>query len=247
MKKSFIAIVFVLFLFQINAQNKPQKNTFGLGVDVSLKSLGSIPTFRLDYYLTNRHSIKLFYTPSYSMVDTESKDDNDDGTQHSSRKLFQSTYSMHLGLGYESHFLPKSKFDPFVGVNVAYIFTGKSKEIKEEFFTNNSSGIEERVEGKTVSIGVEKHGINSVVVLGANYFILKNLSLGAAFSLGYSFIQQKGEGERKSNEYIYEDDVLVSESNSINDIDVNYTTKGLVYSATIKAAYFFNQKKKKKS
>lgn len=245
MKNIFIALLFVAITAFSFAQNKPEKNTFGLGVDVSLKSLGSIPTFRLDYYLDDKNSFKLFYRPSFTSSNSENFDENIDKTTSNYYKRTENTYSMSLGLGYERHFLPNSKFDPFVGVNVAYSYSGKSKSKSENINTGSADDVLYRVGSNREGVGVEGHGVNLGINLGANYFILRNLSIGADFGLGYGYSVQKGISKSTLTEVYYEDNVLLNELISDFDNAIDNKNHGLIYNVSIKAAYYFNFAKKK--
>lgn len=253
--KNLYLLIMILFVGFVFGQNKPEKNHLGIGIDYKLKrdyhiinpsilfpdnytnydfrveTYNYFPALKFDYYLDKAFSLNLFFRPSFlnKTINNESKNENT-FLRYGTMKKF----SMDIGLGVEKHFLNDAKIDPFIGVNIHYLYAGK-----EDLFTKNISTY---AESKNVSErkikGVEVNGVYSTANFGLNYFIAQNFSIGFNLDLGYRYSLQKGKSIREYKNLSYENDVLTNESVSEYKSDVKNVDKSFIYAFSVKTAFY---------
>ena len=157
-----------------------------------------------------------------------------------------SRFSMDLGLGFEKHFLKNMKIDPFVGVNMHYLFSGKEilkSNVKNYNYNSNFLEYDNTSDSKSVEV----HGFYSTVNFGMNYFVLQNFSLGIIMDLGYSYSSQIGKNITKLDRTQFDSfGNIIRTDNSSYENEIKNISGGFIYSFSIKYAFYFPLKKKEK-
>lgn len=264
MKKILFTLQFLFIFTFIFAQNKPQKNDFGIGIDYKIQkevyvfpnyypSIGYydyrydqvnlFPALKFDYYLKEDMTLNLFLRPIFlSKVD---RIENVSPNKYFSDFKF-SRFSIDLGLGFEKHFFKKMKIDPFVGVNMHYLFSGKELFKSNTKNYNYNTGLLE-YDNSSNSKSAEVHGFYSTINFGMNYFIVQNFSLGINMDLGYRYSSQIGKNITKLDRAQYDSSgSIIRTDNSSSENEVKNISSGFIYSFSIKSAFYFPLKKKEK-
>ena len=260
----FLPILLSLFTISLFAQLKPQKNDFGIGIDYKfqkevlivtdydvwggisndyrLEQYNFFPALKFDYFLKDELSLNLFFRP---VIISKSDIDEQISPNKSFRDYKINKFSMSLGFGLEKHFFKKLKIDPFVGVNIHYIYSARENIVSKNKSYDYQLNYLRSVTSNDTK-GVEVHGFNSTINFGMNYFISPNFSLGANLDLGYRYVLQKGTAYFKSERTSYNQagDVIETQNNK-TDYKYNNKTGDFIYSFSIKTAFYFSLKKKK--
>ncbi|MCX6292092.1 MAG: outer membrane beta-barrel protein [Bacteroidetes bacterium] len=105
-------------------------------------------------------------------------------------ELDKKTSGMTIGLrpGYEKHFAGTEKLSPYIGAEILFSMT--TKTVKEDQLGNNGTNTsaatawsvlteERKGDGASTTFGVN-------LIAGMDYYIAKNLALGAEFGFGFS-------------------------------------------------------------
>lgn len=237
-----LAISLVVFNSSFG-QQKPRKNSLGIGLEYYLGKNVTIPAIKVDYYLDDNYSINFYYKPGFNLSFSEINNDNS-ATDKYYEKKEQTKYSMSIGLGIERHFLPKSKFDLFLGLNAHYLFSGietYSEERKQTYLSNNSNSIYySEYEQKTQN--PSSNGLKTSINAGISYFIIPQVLIGSSFNVGYYFSNKKGISKIYHKEISLIDNVEQYSVEKTKEDNINVFKEGLTYSVSIKASYFFNTK-----
>lgn len=266
MKKILFTLQLLLISSFIFAQNKPQKNDFGIGIDYKLQrevhilsssfddwggygfdyrieSFNFFPALKFDYYLKDDMSLNLFFRPSFAKK-------SETNERLSNYKNFNESniarFSMDIGVGYEYHFFKKLKIDPFIGINAHYLYSGKEKiKTASKYYDYQDGNL--RSQNNRDTKGVETHGLYSTANFGLNYFVSRNFSLGLNLDLGYRYSIQNGTAFSNYERLNYDEFGLLFETIKTEDeTRLKNINSGFIYSFSVKTAFYFPLKKKEK-
>lgn len=178
-----------LSLFAQPDSLKPVQNQVGFGLNVSglIKNIG-LSTFKdankndalwAKYYLSNKNVLR-FGLGIFS-ISNEYKTSDSVGTALVETDSTYKRNDIGFTLGYERHFSNLKRLDPYLGAELALGFVGRTK-IHSEIKTTDAIGI-----STNQDIIQEDGGTNLGVhlLVGFNYFIAKQLAVGAEYKFGY--------------------------------------------------------------
>jgi len=261
-----ISGIIILFCNLSFSQNKPSKNFLGIGIDykiqkqvqvvdfgtiwptadpflyVNRNTINTFPSLKFDYYFNEMFSLNLSYRPIY--FNKSQKNQSENSSKYYSETSF-SIFTQDIGLGFETHFFKKFKIDPYVGLDLNYVYSSKGKEksnSKRYFEETNILNAENKITNK----GVESNAVYSVVKFGFNYFIIKNFSVGINLNLGYKYGVRKGTSYSTSSYSNYDiDGNIIHYNNNNNESKINNINQGFIYSFSIKSSVYFSLLKRK--
>lgn len=197
MKKTFLFLACVAFLFTANAQEGGFKQAAGdkafevnfaplggnpIGIaGIQLKSYGSeTSAFRLNIFIGKSGETKI----TQQLVDTAAKAANH------LLELKDKTSSLEIGLrpGIEKHFAGTDRLSPYIGAELDFAIKMSTK--KEDGQYNGKLGETPEVYTKktTGKDGFMRIGVNAVA--GFDYFFAKKLYVGAEFGFGFSMLNK---------------------------------------------------------
>ncbi len=184
------------------------------------------------YYGTNRIVYRVglgINTVSYTSTFTDSLG--------SGQINMDSTFSQagaYISPGFEFHFLDDKRLDPYVGGAMSLGFIGKSKySTTSEFIDTTGTNKNE--------ITYQKDGgfvFGATALVGFNYYIARNLSLGAEYQLGIYHTREGGDWER-----VTVNTPVSGSSTSSREVGAERsaaTTVGLSSNLNLTLSYFFN-------
>ncbi len=183
MKKQIITyLIAVVSIWQLNAQtNKPVDEKHSIEANVNLQigdapiSL-TAPAIKYRYFLKPNLALRTELAATLfqnsSLIYNNAFDDF--------AKIDQSSWSLNLGIGAEHHFKGTEKLSPYVGMVVQMQTGGASQEGSNTF---NGFSYSQGDQYSNYISGV--FGIGTAIVMGADYYFLKNVFIGAEISYGY--------------------------------------------------------------
>ncbi len=240
---------------------KPAKGDIGLGFSVSgaianifvgntSDTLGGNFLFGR-YYLKDDLVVRVGFgvnsgKGTFTFSDSVSTEANYLGTGQVflDQKTTISSNSFFIRPGIEKHFEGTKKLDPYVGADLTIALKGRTKTVVEEAasqtdYTRNSTQ-------ETVSPGGLGFGIS--LLGGFNYFIAKNLAIGAECSWGFRSNNLGGESESTYNESNSGSDNFLDGTNINTTNSFNSKSRssgfGVNASGAIKLSIFFSCKDK---
>lgn len=180
-----VLVVMTLFSIQTKAQtNKPETEKHSLEVNLNFQ-VGSAPitldapSIKYRYFLNPNLALRteiaasIFETSSYIY----------NNTMDDYATINQSSWNVNWGIGAEHHFNGTDKLSPYLGL-VAEIQTGGSSQ--EGSNTYNGFVYSQ---GDTYSNYISgSFGWGAGAVFGADYYLLKNIFVGAEVTFGYGRI-----------------------------------------------------------
>jgi hypothetical protein len=113
----------------------------------------------------------------------------------SGQAKFDSTYKQNkffISPGYEFHFLETKRLDPYIGGAVHLGFIGKQKETGINEFVDTTGTAKTTVD--FTQDGGFQFGFMGVV--GFNFFVAKNFSMGAEYRFGFTHLRSGGDFEQ---------------------------------------------------
>lgn len=181
MKKLFLAIIVLAIAISSNAQFKPSQGDFS--AEVNFRPLSANP-IQIDYlkgrmFLNSNMAIRLgFEFNSYSNT---TKTDFSGITEETKSSYF--VFGLRPGI--EFHMKGTDRLSPYYGADLIFSTKSSSKEITN---TGGTSGKTVKYEGAWDNTGTQAAytmiGLN--LVFGTDYYVTKNLYMGA--ELGFGFI-----------------------------------------------------------
>jgi hypothetical protein len=213
MKK--IAIAFSLILataFTVNAQEedrlKPVEGNWGFSLNISgiinniaiENNKDSLGQYNLmgRHYLKDNLALRLGFGAAYLNNNTFNEDSVTIASGNRALQSVDSTtsrFDFKMSVGIEKHLGTTRRLDPYVGADLSIIRIGATKtnvELEETDVTgtaNESTAIQ--VDGGA--------GFGLGAIAGFNYFLSKNLSIGAEFGYAYNYIKTGGDYSGNTN------------------------------------------------
>lgn len=251
MKK--IAITFTLVLASIAAVNaqtedrlKPVEGDWGLSLSISglinniviennKDSLGQFNLFGR-HYLKDNLALRLGFGVAYLKNNTFNEDSVTIASGNRALETADSTtsrFDFKISVGIEKHLGTTRRLDPYVGADLSIIRIGATKANKE---LNQTDITGTRKETTTLNTdGGAGFGIGAIA--GFNYFISKNLSLGAEF--GYAYTYTKRGGNFNGNTRIIPVSGTEINTSSIGKASNTETSIGATATGGIMLSFFF--------
>jgi hypothetical protein len=214
MREIAITLIFVLLsIFTIHAQSdtlKPVKGDWGFSLNVTgiinniaiennKDSLGQYNLFAR-HYLKNDLALRIGFGVNYLNQKTFNEDSVTIASTGS--RAFQvkdssvSRFDFNVSVGIEKHLGTTKRLDPYVGGELSIISIGATKtNANTDLIDVTGTAKEKTIIRQDGGIGVGLGG-----VAGFNYFISKNLSLGAEF--GYGIVYTKAGGDFSASNVI---------------------------------------------
>jgi len=211
-----LGIVFTFLIastFTVNAQSdtlKPVKGDWGFSLNISgiinnitvennKDSLGQYNLFAR-HYLKNDLALRLGFGVAYTKNNTFNEDSVTIVSTGSRALQVQdssvSRFDFKVSVGIEKHLGKTKRLDPYVGGDLTILRIG-STNTDVNLDVTDVTGTYKEVTTNRVDGGF---GFGLTGVAGFNYFISKNLSLGAEF--GYGFIYSKAGGDYSNSKNI---------------------------------------------
>ena len=204
-------------------------NNLGLS---SYKDAGGTDLILGKYYASDRSVYRVGFGINATSFNTNSTD-----SLGSSQVNYDSTFSrasVYISPGYEYHFLGDKRLDPYVGGAITLGLIGSSRY-------NTTAEVVDTTGNNKTEVTYQQDGgfvFGATAIVGFNYFVARNFSLGAEYQLGVLHNRVGGDWER-----VTVNTPVSGNSNSIRQIGANrsaMTNVGLSSQLNITLSYFLN-------
>jgi hypothetical protein len=202
-------IAFVFCLISVMAfSQKPEKGSYG--ATAGLSAVAGFPntdasttgSLLFKYYLMDGFALRgaLNYRTlagaGTTFIDTNkiivsgTSLPSGDGFSTFRTDLKGSTFDVELG--FQKDIAKLEKFEPYVGAAFVMGISGKRSQYSERNWIVDGMGRTAGDYDKTTSVFNLRNNTGGKVFMGANYYLLKNISVGAEFGYGYFFSTENG-------------------------------------------------------
>lgn len=182
MKKVFILVALVCAAFVSNAQDFKAKGG-AKNLELQLAPLGgspiSISGIRYRQFLSDNSAFRVNLFAGYHKESEITQQANSDAKKVELVDA-NSNFTLNIRPGYEMHMAGTERLAPYFGAELDFAMM-TSKEVKETQHATEEKKITTTTTGTDGSI---RFGLNAV--MGCDFYVVKNLYLGAEFGFGFS-------------------------------------------------------------